>query len=51
VWLERLYPFKGSMTSSGIEQATFRLVAYCLNQLRYRVVLKAKKACNNEKIV
>jgi hypothetical protein len=35
--LEGLGPMKNPMTSSRIEPATFRLVAWCLNQLRYRV--------------
>jgi hypothetical protein len=28
---------KNQMISSGLEPATFRLVAKCLNQLRYRI--------------
>jgi hypothetical protein len=36
--LEGLFKFKKS-TSSGLEPATFRLVAECLNQLRYHVPL------------
>jgi hypothetical protein len=39
VWLEGLSQLENPMTSSGIEPATFRLVAECLSQLRYRVPL------------
>jgi hypothetical protein len=31
------------MTTSGMEPATFRLVAYSLNQLRYQVPLLEQK--------
>jgi hypothetical protein len=37
VRLEGLGQLKNPMNSSEIEPATFRLVALCLNQLRYRV--------------
>jgi hypothetical protein len=38
VRLEGLGQLKNPMTSSGIENATFRLVAKCLNQLSYCVL-------------
>jgi hypothetical protein len=47
VRLEGLGQLKNS-TTLGLEPATFWLVAYCLNQLRYRVPLR--KECNKKKI-
>jgi hypothetical protein len=39
VRLEGLGQLKNPLTSSGVEAATLRLVALCLNQPRYRVTL------------
>jgi hypothetical protein len=44
VRLEVLGQPKNPMTSSGIEPATFRLVASCLNHLRYRVPCDAQSS-------
>jgi hypothetical protein len=38
VRLDGLGELRNPVTSLGIEPATFRLVAKCLNQLRYRVL-------------
>jgi hypothetical protein len=41
VRLEGLGQLKNSMTSSGIEAATFQLVAQCLNQLLFDINLNS----------
>jgi hypothetical protein len=41
VWLVGLGQLKNPMISSGIEPATFWLVAWCLNHLHYCVSLYA----------
>jgi hypothetical protein len=45
VRLGGLGQLKNPMTSSGIETVTFRLVAQCLNQLRYRKVVIKRVYC------
>jgi hypothetical protein len=47
VRLDGLVHLKNPMTSSGFEPAAFRLVAYCLNQLRYRVTTYKSVHINN----
>jgi hypothetical protein len=42
VRLEKLGKLKTPTTSSGIEPAIFGFIAWCLNQLRYRMPLEAK---------
>jgi hypothetical protein len=47
LWLEGLGQLKNAMISSEIEPETFRIVASCLNQLRYCVPPIPMGACSN----
>ena len=47
---EGLHNWNIPVTPSVIEHATFRLVAYCLNELRHRLPLLLKKKVQNLKI-
>jgi hypothetical protein len=47
VRLEGLGQLKNRITTSGIEPATFPLVAQCLNQIRYRVPSANNRKASN----
>jgi hypothetical protein len=49
MWLEGLFELKFSMISLGIETVTVRLVAQCLNQLRYHVTPRENGGEDNDK--
>jgi hypothetical protein len=51
VRLEGLGWWNNLTTSSGIEPGTFRLVADCLNQLRYRVILNSPDVCKLQELL
>jgi hypothetical protein len=49
--LEGLGQSKNPVASLGLEPVIFRLVAYCLNQLRYRVPIRIKKFIGSNNIL